>query len=120
MAIRGFVLGIVLLALVGWCMVQESVTQTRARYRLAELARREAELKERLARLKTEEESLRSPARLATRIKETKAQLVVLRTAPPESSYSSDMAMGRQPGQVLDESFIRAEKPVTIAAAGEW
>jgi len=116
MTIRGFILGTVLLALIGWCMVQESVSQTRARYKLAELARREAELKERLARLKAEEDSLRSPARLAKRIENERLQLYVLRSAPPESARVA-MGTGRKPGEVLDESFSRAEPRIRVASA---
>lgn len=122
-SIRAFILGVVLLALVGWCMVQESIAQTQARYRLAELARREDELRKRLAKLRTAEESLKRPARLTALIRERKMDLVSLGSAEPrvaEAAGAKGGAAGhpRLPGEVLDEEFMKREQPVRMATAG--
>ena len=115
MSIRGFVLGVVLIAVVGWCMVEETVAQTRARYRLAEMAQREDEVRKRLAKLQTQEEALRSPVRLARLVREHKMQLVSLGSARPDSGAK---AAERRPGEVLDNSYIEAERE--LASLGQW
>lgn len=119
MRIRGFVLGVALLALVGWCMIQESIKQTRARYELAEIARRESEIGNSLEKLRAEEDSLRSPARLAALIKEKNLRLRFLGTAVPPG-FDETAFRNRRPGAVLDEDFPRSERPVKMAAAGSW
>ena len=99
MKIRGFVLGVVLLALVGWCMVQESFKQTQARYKLAELSSSEDEAKKRIGRLHTKEQELRSPARLLSLAHEHQLRLISLgyiNTAKPADNEE------RRPGEVLD------------------
>ncbi|MDR2390935.1 MAG: hypothetical protein LBE84_04555, partial [Planctomycetota bacterium] len=68
--IKGFILGMVLAAAVGWCMVQETYKQTRARYELADLASREDVIRKKLARLKADENALRSPVRIARLVRE--------------------------------------------------
>lgn len=124
MSIRAFVLGVVLLALVGWCMVQESIMQTQSRYRLAELARREDELRKRLAKLRTAEESLKRPARLTALIRERKMELVSLGSAEPTANVArgrnGNAGDTRLPGEVLDEEFMKREKPVRMATAGNY
>ncbi len=119
MSIHGFVLGVILLALVGWCMVQESFKQTRSRYELADLARREEEVRDSLAKLRAEEEALRSPARLATLVRERKLPLVSLGSALPEplEAKARSAARSRLPGVVLDENYTRAEREVRVASA---
>ncbi len=113
MNIRGFVLGVVLLAAVGWCMVQETVKQTQARYELAELARVEEESRRRLAILRTEEQELRSPARLARLVREKRLDLVFLGSAMPDA----DVASGRRrPGEILDDDPAGAAQPVDMAS----
>ncbi len=107
MNIRGFVLGVILLASVGWCMVQETVKQTQARYELAELARVEEESRRRLAILRTEEQELRSPARLAALVREKRLNLVSLGSAMPDGA-DADVASGRRPGEILDDSLSGA------------
>lgn len=107
--IRGFVLGVVLLALVGWCMVQESFKQTQARYRLAELGRTEDEAKKRLGKLRTKEQELRSPASLMALAHENRLKLLSLgyiNTAKPVEERE------RRPGEVL-------ERPSREMAEGE-
>ncbi len=101
MSIRAFVLGVVLLAAVGWCMVQESVKQTRARYDLAELARKESEARQRLDCLRAEEQELRSPARLAALVREKRMNFVALGSAMPSDAA---VARSRRPGEVLDDA----------------
>jgi hypothetical protein len=111
--IRGFVLGVILLAAVGWCMVQETVKQTQARYELAELARVEEESRRRLAILRTEEQELRSPARLAALVREKRLSLVSLGSAMPDGP---DAASGRRPGEILDDAPSGAARPVDMAS----
>lgn len=103
MGIRGFVLGVALLAAVGWCMVQESIRQTQARYELAELIRREDDMLKRLERLRTEEGTLRSPARLAALVRERKMDLVALGSREPRAR--GDGAAIRAPGGILDDGY---------------
>lgn len=116
MSIRGFVLGVVLLAVVGWCMVQESIKQTQARYELAELIRREEAARDRLARLRTEEQELRSPTRLAAMVRDKRLKLVVLGSAKPVVSDSPALAV-RRPGEVLEETAAATDAPVDMASA---
>lgn len=82
---RGFILGVFLLALVGWCMVHETMKQTHARYELAESARREAEMAKRLEKLLAYEESLKQPARLAAMARELKLDVVNLVAIGPDA-----------------------------------
>ncbi len=102
MTIRGFILGVLLVALVGWCMVQESIIQTRARYELAELSRREQQLRVDLDKLLAEEQNLRSPFRLTALLREKKLDLVALSSATPNGA---GLAQARRPGQVMDQEF---------------
>lgn len=123
MRIHGYVLGVILLAAVGWCMVQESIKQTSARYTLAELARKEDDAKKRLEKLRTTEEALRSPARLAMLVRERKLDLVALGSAKPQPAVADGRARtaaNRKPGEVLDEDFARAAEtaPTDLADAG--
>lgn len=121
--IRGFVLGVMLLAAVGWCMVQESIKQTQARYELAELLRREQSAKQRLERLRTEEQELRSPGRLAALVREQRLKLVVLGSAEPVAPV---MSMLRKPGEVMDDPGMDGIEgvelePVEMASvSGYW
>lgn len=125
MRIQGYVLGVVLLAVVGWCMVQETIAQTQARYRLADLSRREEEVRKRLEKLQAKEESLRSPARLAMLVREKKMNLVALGSVQPESPSWASMQRetGRRPGEVLDADFtasrIQEVEEVNLARM-EW
>ena len=100
-------------------MVQESFKQTRARYELAELSRREEEMKDSLDKLRAHEEALRSPARLASIVREKKMPLVSLGSALPVISEpkSRDYVQIRKPGTVLDVEFIRAEQEIRMASA---
>ena len=116
MNIQGFVLGVVLLAAVGWCMVQESVKQTQARYQLADLARSEEEARHRLEKLRAEEQEMRSPARLAALVREKKMKLVALGSAMPDEA---GLASGRRPGEVLDEDIGARARQVDMASAGQ-
>lgn len=104
-----------MIAAVGWCMVEETVAQTRARYRLAELAQHEGEVRKRLEKLRTQEQALRSPVRLARLVREHRMQLVSLGSARPESHSDSGE---RRPGQVLDNSYIETERE--LASLGQW
>lgn len=117
MRIRGFVLGVALLALVGWCMIQESIKQTRARYELADIARREGEIGNTLEKLRAEEDALRSPARLAALIKEKNLRLRFLGTSVPPA-FDATAFRNRRPGDVLDEEYPGVERPVKMAAVG--
>ena len=124
MHIRGYVLGVMLLALVGWCMVQETIGQTRSRYRLAELSRREDEARKRLAKLRTQEDALRAPARLAALVRDKKMDLVALGSIQPDSPSWQNVKRGaeRKPGEVLDEAYVRVnerDEQVNLAQA-EW
>lgn len=119
LSIRGYVLGVALLAVVGWCMIQESVKQTQARYELAELIRREEAAKLRLDKLRTHEQELRSPARLASLVRDKRLKLVVLGSAKPVAPESSVAV--RQPGEVSDaEKILDANGRVDVASAGQW
>lgn len=123
MYIRGYVLGVILLALVGWCMVQESIKQTQSRYRLAELSRRESDVKKRLDKLRAKEGTLRSPARLAMLIRDKKMDLVALGSVQPSSSSWEENKKEtlRKPGEVLDESYNRmTEEQMNLARAEQW
>ncbi len=101
LSIRAFVLGVALLALISWCMVRESVKQTEARYRLAELARLEDEVQKRLDQLRAVEQELRSSTRLANVIREKKMQFVVIGSTSPQAPNG----LVRRPGQVLEEGL---------------
>ena len=119
LSIRGFVLGVVLLALVGWCMVQESFKQTQARYRLAELSRYEDEAKKQLAKLRAKEEELRSPAHLARLVREKRLDVVALGRAMPEQAPVATAA--RRPGEVLDDEIAGfGGDGVNVASSGQW
>lgn len=113
--VRGFVLGVVLLALVGWCIVQESISQTQLRYKLAELTRREGDIRRTLEKLDAEEEGLRSPDRLARLSRERRMDLIVLTRAAPDGA---EWAGGRRPGDVLDDDFAKVERPPMVASVG--
>lgn len=117
MSIRGFVLGVVLLALVGLCILQESFKQTQARYRLAELTRNESEIKKRIGMLRTQEEELRSPLHLSVLARNTCPDLVALGSATP-----LPMAQGpkRRPGEVLDDPRMPVREDVDMASVGQW
>lgn len=111
-----------LLAAVGWCMVQESVKQTQARYELAELLRKEQAAKQRLERLRTEEQELRSPGRLTALVRDKRLKLVVLGSAKP---VVPDLANVRRPGEILDDSGMDGLEdiglePVDMASVGQW
>ena len=114
---RVFVLGVMLVAAVGWCMVQETIKQVRARYELADLTRREKEARETLEKLRTEEDSLRSPARIASLVREKRLKLVSLGRAEPEPPDWDGGEAGRRPGVVLDQAYPGAKKPVRVALA---
>ena len=87
---------------------------------MAELARREDDIKKDLEKLRAVEQGLRSPARLAAVVREKKMDLVVLGSAKPEAQATAGGKAPRRPGEVLDEGFERAEKPVRLATAGNW
>ncbi|MCC8166565.1 MAG: hypothetical protein LIQ31_10540 [Planctomycetes bacterium] len=106
MKIRGFVLGVILLALVGWCMIFESVKQTEARYKLADLARQEEDMKRTLARLRTKEQELRSPVRLAEIIREQRMPLVALGSVLPTERVNHE----RRPGLTVEDDLARKER----------
>ncbi len=101
-------------------MVQESFKQTRARYDLAELSRREEEIKDSLEKLRAREQGLRSPARLAAIVREKKMSLVSLGSALPAQAEARgrNAVQARRPGAVLDEEFVRMEREVRMASAG--
>lgn len=107
----------VLLAAVGWCMVQESIKQTQARYDLAELSRREEDARRRLDLVRAEEQELRSPARLAALVREKRLNLVFLGSAMPADAHT---ASARRPGQVQDETPAAAGRAADMASAGQW
>lgn len=118
MSIRGFVLGVALLALVGWCMVEESFKQTQARYQLAELAKREDEVKKRLGVLRAREEELRSPSRLAALVRKKKLDMVALgdiATAEGDKKLAE-----RRPGEVIDNRPGKSTPDVNVASVGQW
>lgn len=114
MRIRGFILGVSLLALVGWCMVFESIKQTRARYTLAEIDRRETELKQRLEKLKAREESLLQPARLSILARELKLDAASLGVVPPPESELGGKAVLRRPGDFFHSG---GERTLQMASA---
>lgn len=102
--IRGFVLGVFLVALVGWCIVHEVIVQTQARYLLADLARHEKTVKNRIEKLKAEEEALLRPDRLAKKNRELRLNYTALRTMPPAGIDRAGGAMamadsGSAPGR---------------------
>lgn len=103
MGIRGFILGVMLLALTGWCMIQETFKQTQARYKLAEISRREDAAHKRLETLHAEEQSLRSPAHLTKAIRENKMRLASLSASMPEVNTPAALASSRRPGQILGQ-----------------
>lgn len=116
--LRGFVLGVILLAAIGVCTVMETSKQTQARYQLDELIRREDEAKKRLAKLHTEEQQLRSPARLARLVRKTHPDLVSLGTAVPDTA---DKASKRRPGQVLNEEPLGTNaRDTNLASVRQW
>ena len=116
--LRGFVLGVVLLAAIGVCTVMETSKQTQARYRLDELNRREDEMKKQLARLHTEEQKLRAPSRLVRLARQNHSDLVSLVSAAPDVAENSAR---RRPGQVLDEeSACTGNRDTNLASAGQW
>ncbi|MDR1613780.1 MAG: hypothetical protein LBT97_13505 [Planctomycetota bacterium] len=101
---RGFILGVLLLTLIGWCMVHETIKQTRARYELAEEARRETEMLKRLEKLRAEEESLLQPTRLAKLAKELKLDVASLSTTPPPPPVHRSAGLSvRLPGEAERE-----------------
>ena len=102
MRIRGFILGVLLLVLVGWCVVSETMKQTQARYALAEAARSEEELLKNLEKLKAREENLLQPARLVALAKELKLDVANLVTVPPGGASQSEMANGSHWGETAD------------------
>jgi hypothetical protein len=106
---RGFVLGVFLLALVGWCMVHETMKQTQARYALAEAAQKESELAKGLEKLRVKEESLKQPSRLATLAKELKLDVINLAVMPADDSSASVRTAAktdtRRPGDFHDAGF---------------
>lgn len=115
MNIHGFVLGVSLLALVGLCMLQESFKQTQARYKLAELTRREDEMKKRLGFLRTQEEEMRSPPRLRLLAQQKCPHLVALGSATPEPIAASGR---RRPGEIEDDPRrIALEEDAEMASA---
>ena len=108
MRIRGFVLGVVLLALVGWCVVFETMKQTQARYALAEAARNEDDLKKRLEKLRAVEGGLMRPARLAAIAKDLKLDVANLGVMPQErmARLRSQTATGNR-WDVVGENGVR-------------
>jgi hypothetical protein len=102
-------------------MVQEAIKQTQARYELAELARREDEVKKRLDKLRAREQELRSPARLASLVRERRLNLVAMGTTEPLPAPSRT---GRKPGEAMDETAKRQEAGSDgsrdVASAGQW
>lgn len=105
------------MALVGWCMVHETIRQTRSRYELAEIARQETEIKKRLEKLRAHEESLLQPARLATFAKELKLDLTNIAIMPDENPKPVGTAAARrkpgefyQPGGSAEVRMASAER----------
>lgn len=106
------------MALVGWCMVEESFKQTQARYQLAELAKKEDEMKKRLGVLRAKEEELRSPARLAALIRARKLDMVALGSI---GNVAQETAAQRRPGEVVDDPTAdRSDRDVNVASVGQW
>ncbi len=108
---KAFVLGVALLAIVGVCTVREASRQLQARYELEELQRREKEMETRLARLHTDEQALRAPARLAKIVREQRLDLYAL----SGEAHAARTGAARKPGEVLDGD---AEEAVAFADAG--
>lgn len=110
---RGFVLGVFLLALVGWCMVHETMKQTQARYALADAAQKESEIAKRLEKLRAKEESLKQPSRLATLAKELKLDVINLAVMPADDSPSTVRTAAktntRRPGDFYHVDFAERE-----------
>jgi hypothetical protein len=99
-------------------MVQETYKQTRARYQLAELARREHDLRNRLEKLRLEESALASPARLGVLARERLPGLVALGEGAPERGVAGEAGeKGRGPGTVLDRSYLEVDRPIRMALA---
>ena len=121
MSIKGFVLGVALLALVGWCMIHESVRQKQSRYRMAELAQRQDAIERTLEHLRVREDELRASHRLHALLRKHKLKLTQLGTAEPRG-YAKDLVGARRPGQILDVSYVRAhhETETQMADAGGW
>ena len=115
MRIRGFILGVFLLALVGWCVVFETMKQTQARYALAEAARNEDEVKKRLEKLRAAEEGLMRPARLAAVARDLKLDVANLGVLPQDQKtrLRSRMAAGNR----WDEFTGNGENGVRVATA---
>ncbi len=84
--VRAFVLGVVALAVVGVCTVRETSRQIQARYELERLLRREDDMIKRLARLHTDEQALRAPARLAKIVREKHLDLYALSRGEPAAA----------------------------------
>lgn len=118
MRIRAFIFGVLLLAFVGWCIVHETMKQTRARYELAEAARREAELAQRLEKLRAKELGLLQPGRLSNMARVMNLDVVALGTKPGPGMESREgggrMAVQRRPGEVADESGRREMRMAVV------
>ncbi len=115
--IRAFILGVLLLALVGWCMVFETMKQTQARYILAEVQRQEEEMEKRLEKLRAKEESLMQPARLASLAKQLNLDLVNLATLPPEKVETVASAGKRRPGDFQEMQLLDAANSCDVQMA---
>ncbi len=103
--VRVFVLGVALLALVGICTVRETNRQIQARYELEQLARRADEAEKRLARLRADEQTLRSPANLAKIVRAKGMNLYALAHVLPGAPAAGRKARrqdARRPGEVLE------------------
>lgn len=96
-------------------MVHESIKQTRARYTLAEMARKESDMRKRLEKLRAHEESLLQPPRLSAMAKELSLDVASLGTVPPEESGRGGKAASRRrPGEYADPD---EGKPLQMASA---
>ena len=114
--VRGFVLGVLLLAIVGVCTVRETNKQIQSRYELDQLTRREDEMKQRIARLHTDEQALRSPARLARLVRDKRMDLYALSSVAPDVAKARNQ---RRPGEVLDEGAASGEaEDMVLASVG--
>lgn len=88
------------MTLIGWCMVHETIKQTKSRYQLAEMSQRETETLKRLEKLRAEEESLLQPTRLAKLAKELKLDVASLQSTPPAPAIRRNGATAeRLPGE---------------------
>lgn len=114
--VRGFVLGVLLLAIVGVCTVRETNKQIQSRYELDQLVRREDEMKKRIARLHTEEQTLRSPARLAKLVRDKRMNVYALSTGVPGVASARG---GRRPGEVLDDGVAGAAGEDMVLASAD-